>query len=287
MKAAAATLEEARPLRALLPLATAAVAILGAYAPVVAGMAGEWAEFPNLSHGFAIPLIAAYLIWTRRDRLAREPVGSSSLGLATLGLGLAMLVAGALGGEPFVARVSLPVSLLGAALFLGGPAVTRHLWMGIAYLVFMIPLPYMTLKALTYQSRLFDAWATAEALPLLGVPVLRDGILLHLANVTLEVADECSSVPAVAALVALGAAYAQLNTRPTWLRLVLTFAAAPLGLASNILRLILTAAGAYYLGPIALQNTIHKFNGTSVFLFTVFLLIVLDGALCRLARRRA
>lgn len=265
-------------------IGVAAVAIL--YGPVIARMADEWARFPNLSHGFAIPLIAAYLVWARRDRLAQIPVGSSPLGLPLVVLGLAMLVMGSLVGEPFLARISLPVVLVGTVLFLAGGPAARQLWIGVAYLVFMIPLPYVTLRDVTYQSRLFDAAVTAEALRWLGVPVLREGVMLHLANMTLEVADECSSIPAVAALVALGAAYAQINPRPTWVRIVLVVAAAPLGLASNIVRLVLTSLGAYYLGQIALDNVIHKFNGTSVFLLTVVLLIALDGALMSLGRGR-
>ena len=265
-------------------IAVAAVAAL--YAPVIARMADEWARFPNLSHGFAIPLIAAYLVWARRDRLAPIPVGSSPLGLPIIVLGLAMLVMGSLIGEPFLARISLPVVLLGTVLFLAGGPATHHLWIAVAYLFFMIPLPYATLRDVTYQSRLFDAAVTAEVLRWLGVPVLREGVMLHLANMTLEVADECSSIPAIAALVALGAAYAQLNPRPTWIRIVLVLAAAPLGLASNIVRLVLTSLGAYYLGRIALDNVIHKFNGTSVFLLTVLLLIVLDAGLMSLRRWR-
>jgi exosortase/archaeosortase family protein len=109
--------------------------------------------------------------------------------------------------------------------------------------------------------------------------------MLHLPNMTLEVADDCSSIPAIAALLALGAAYAQMQERPTWIRVALTLSAAPLGLLSNIVRLILTSLGAYYLGPIALNNVIHKFNGTSVFLATVVLLVLLDTLLTRLWRR--
>jgi exosortase len=168
-----------------------------------------------------------------------------------------------------------------------GPQIAREAWLGIAYLGFMIPLPYVTLSALTYRSQLFDAGLTATALGWLGVPVLRDGVMLHLANMTLEVAADCSSVPAIAALLALGGAYAQMQPRPTWIRVALTLSAAPLGLLSNIVRLILTSLGAYYLGPIALNNVIHKFNGTTVFLATVVLLVVLDALLTRIWRRAA
>ena len=271
--------------RPWLALGVAVAGALALYVPVIAGMAADWIEFPSLSHGFAVPLISAYLLWNRRRSLAEAPVESSFIGLPVIVLALGMLVLGSLGGESFIARLSLPIALFGVALFLMGGPVTRHAWIAIAYLAFMIPLPYLTLKAITYQSRLFDAGLTATALGWIGVPVLRDGVMLQLPNMTLEVADECSSVPAIAALLALGAVYAQLQARPTWIRVVLTLAAAPLGLLSNIVRLIVTSLGAYYFGPIALNNVIHKFNGTTVFLATVVLLVALDTLLTRIWRR--
>jgi len=263
-------------------LGVAAAAALVLYAPIIAGMAAEWSEFPSLSHGFAVPLLSAYLLWIRRHLLAEAPVEGSLWGLPLIVLAVAMLVIGSLGGEPFVARVSLPLALFGTVLFLMGKSITRHAWVAIA---FMIPLPYLTLRALTYKSRVFDAGVTATIAGWLGVPVLREGVMLTLPNMRLEVADDCSSVPAIAALLALGAAYAQMQPRPTWVRVVLTLSAAPLGLLSNIVRLILTTAGAYYLGPIALNNAIHKFNGTSVFLATVVLLVVFDAMLTRIWKR--
>ena len=280
----------ARPVNGRLAWLALGVTVLGAlvlYAPLVAGMAAEWSEFPSLSHGFAVPVISAYLLWRRRHFLAQAPIEGSILGLPLIVFAVAMLVVGSLGGEPFVARLSLPLVLFGAVLFLMGGPVTRQSWLAIAYLVFMIPLPYLTLRALTYQSRLFDAGITAQALGWLGVPVLRDGVMLHLPNMTLEVADDCSSVPAIAALLALGAAYAQMQPRPTWIRVLLTISAAPLGLLSNIVRLILTSISAYYFGPIALHNVIHKFNGTSVFLATVLLLVLLDTLLVRVRARES
>ena len=268
-----------------LALAVAVVAALVLYAPVIAGMAAEWSEFPSLSHGFAVPLISAYLVWNRRRVLAEAEIQGSLIGLPLLLLAIAMLVVGSLGGEPFVARLSLPLALFGIVLFLMGLRVVAQTWVAIAYLAFMVPLPYVTLNALTYKSRLFDAGVTATVIGWLGVPVLRSGVMLHLPNMTLEVADDCSSVPAIAALLALGAAYAQMQERPAWARAALTLSAAPLGLFSNIVRLILTTFSAYHLGPIALNNTIHKFNGTSVFLLTVLLLVAFDAVLARFYRR--
>jgi exosortase len=266
------------------PIAVASAATLAVYAPVLAAMAVEWVEFPSLSHGFAVPLISAYLIWRRRELISVEPLGSASVGLVVFVIALGIFEAGSLSGETFFCRLSFPLALLGIALFLAGPRVTGHVWPAIAYLLFMIPFPYLTFKAITYQSRLFEAGVTAKALGWLGVPILQQGVMLHLPRVTLEVADDCSGVRVVAALVALGTAYAQIQPRATWMRVTLTLAAAPLGLVSNIFRLVLTALGVYYLGPITLTSVFHRFGGTVVFLTTVVLLAGLDRLLVRTAR---
>ena len=262
------------------------LAALALYAPLVPGLVYEWAKFPNLSHGFAIPFIAGYLIWARRERLGALPFTPSAWGLPILVAGLLALVLGIHGDEPFVARVSLPVTLFGLALLLAGGRVTRHVWPGIAYLLFMIPLPWVTVKQITYRSRLFDADATTYLLGWLGVPVYQNGVMLHLPNVTLEVADACSSIPAIAALLSLGVAYAAVAQRPLWVRLVLIAATLPFAIGANIVRITSTAAAAYWVGTWTLHTSYHMFNGTVNFLFTFLLLMALDWGLGRLTERR-
>jgi len=269
------------PQAAWLRLGIAGIAVVAVYIPVLIGLAEDWATFPNLSHGFAIPMIAGYLVWVRRHELVGTPIAPSWSGLPLLFVSLLTYAVGILGGESFLARVSLPVSVLATVLFLGGPRVARRMLVAVAYLVFMIPLPYITLKGLTDQVRVVDATASAMVLPWLGVPVLQEGYLLHLPRITLEVADVCSSIPAVTALLAVGAAYGLVNGRPVAVSLLLLFSAVPLGVLSNIVRIILTAAGTYYIGPIALQSVVHTWNGATVFIMTLGSLIVLDRLLTR------
>lgn len=262
------------------------LAALALYAPIFPSLIYEWAKFPNLSHGFAIPFIAGYLIWARRDRLRGLPFEPMVWGLPLVALGLLGLVVGVRGEEPFVARISLPVTLLGLTLLLAGWRITRQVWAGIVYLLFMIPLPWATVKLITYRSRLFDADASAFLLRLLGVPIFQDGVMLHLANMSLEVADECSSIPAIAALLSLGVAYAAVARRPLWVRLVLIGATLPFAIGANIVRITSTAAAVYWIGPWTLQTTYHMFNGTVNFLFTFMMLMALDWALGRWAERK-
>jgi exosortase len=265
----------------LLWLGLPLLAALGLYAPLLPSLAHDWARFPSLSHGFIIPFIAGYLIWARRERLLSTAPAPSWWGLPVLVAGLGGLVLGIQGGEPFVARISMPVTLFGLALYLGGWPLTKVVWPGIAYLVFMIPLPFSTLALVTYRSRLVDAAVSTVALGWMGVPVNQDGVFLHLPNITLEVADDCSSIPAIAALLALGTAYASLTTRPAGLRATIILATMPLAIMANIVRITSTAAAAYYIGPWTLGTIYHMFNGTMNFILTFFFVLLLDAVLSR------
>ena len=259
----------------LLPSALAIVI----YAPLVPALVQEWSEFPSLSHGFAVPLIAAYLLWTRRDRIAAAPWEPSLAGLPVLVLGVAMFAIGIRADEVFLARLSLPVTLLGVTLFVAGWRFVSAAWLGIAYLVFMVPAPYSTLKILTQRSRLVDADAAAAILQMLGVPLYQDGVMLYLPNIALEVADDCSSIPAIAALLSLGVVYASLSRSGLPIRFALVAGTIPLAIGANIIRITLTAAAAYYIGPWTLGGFWHKFSGTVTFMLTFLLLMLVDQAL--------
>jgi exosortase len=263
-------------------LAIGILGVVGLYMPAFPSMVLEWATFPNLSHGFAVPVIAVYLVWTRRGEIAKAGSNPSWLGIPLVAAGLTAYIAGSLGNESFLARVSLPLTLLGSVTLISGWQVGREMAAGIGYLFFMVPAPYVMLKGLTDRVRLFDAAAAAWALPWLGVPVLQDGYFLHLPNITLEVADVCSSIPAIVSFLALAAALAYVNRRPPRAQAILILSAVPFGLLSNMIRIILTAVSTYIFGRIALDNVIHMSNGTTVFLMTLGLLLGLDAALLRL-----
>lgn len=262
--------------------AVGVAAVLAVYVPVFSGLVHDWSNFPSMSHGFIVPFIAAALLWARRTGLDNRVIAPSWWGLPVLVAGLTIYVVGALALEPFVARVSVLISLAGVVVFLAGSAVTRVVLPSLGYLAFMIPLPYVTVHALTDHLRVLEASASAWLLPLFGVPVFQEGFMLHLANTTLEVAEVCSSVPAMMSLLALGAAFGCITHRPRSIHIMLMLAAIPLGLISNIVRITMTAAGVHYVGMVTLHSVFHSWHGTMVFLMTVGALTLLDTGLMRM-----
>jgi exosortase len=158
-------------------------------------------------------------------------------------------------------------------------AFTRALLFPIAYLLLMIPPPYVLTKSAMTQARLLDAAASAALLRAIGIPVFREANLLHLPNMTLEVADPCSSVLALIALTALAAAYAYMTQRHPVARIVLCLSAFPLAVASNIFRIVILATGVYYAGPIMVHYITEQTYGLINFLVFTLLLAVLGRAL--------
>lgn len=260
--------------------------ILALYAPVVPGLVADWWTHAEYSHGFAIPFVSAYLAWGRRRALADAPIRGSLAGFAVLGMGAALYVLGAWAFEPFLMQVSLPVVLAGAIWGTFGAAVIRHLAFPLAFLVFMIPLPYPIFKSLALGLRYLDAEIAAAALRTLGVPVLQDGYLLHLPRITLEVADGCSGLFSIVTLLAIGTLYAHLMVRGVWRRLLVVLAIIPVAVAVNIGRIVLIAWISYVSGDWIFWVTFKTFTGLFNFLLSGALLIALGHAVTRLGRRR-
>jgi EpsI family protein len=125
----------------------------------------------------------------------------------------------------------------------------------------------------------FDAAQAAKLLQAMGIPVFLDSNLLHLPNIVLEVADVCSGIASIFALLVLGILYAYLLPITPVRKTLLVASAVPLAIIVNLFRITVTVALAYYYGPVVLQSIFHEFTGTFNFLLSVSLLVVLGESL--------
>jgi preprotein translocase subunit SecG len=101
--------------------------LVGLYAPVLSRLVRQWYEDPDYSHGFLVPLLSAYLIWQRRDKLAAIVRKPSNWGLVIVVFSLGLLFLGSLGAELFLTRVSIVLTICGLiAYFSAGISAVRH-----------------------------------------------------------------------------------------------------------------------------------------------------------------
>lgn len=256
-------------------------AFVGLYYHVILEMAGVWQTNDNYSHGFFIPLISIYMIYGIRHSLSRVPINSSNVGLLLIVIGLGQLYVASVGSEFFLQRTSMIIVLFGVSIFLWGFKVTQLLFLPIAYLVFMVPLPAIVWNKIAFPLQLFSSACTESMVRMFGIPIFREGNVLHLAQTTLEVIDACSGLRSLNTMFALSTALAWFSTLATWKKWVLFFSAAPIAIFANIIRLTLTAFLASKYGEQAAQGFLHEFSGLFTFALGLILLILLSRLLSK------
>jgi exosortase len=255
--------------------------LTGVYWSVLPDMVQQWYEDANYSHGFVVPLIAGYFAYERRKELAGVLAEPWWPGLLLVAAGLLQLVVGWLGSEFFTMRSSIVVTLCGMTLFLLGKRLFRLMLLPLAYLLFMVPLPYIIYDMIAFPLKLFVTRVSIASLKLMGVVVLREGNIIMLPFTTLEVADACSGIRSLISLLALSVAYAFFLKIGALRRGLLVLSAIPIAISANALRVIGTGLLAQYWGAKAAEGFFHEFAGLAVFVVAIALMIGLGSLLSK------
>lgn len=256
---------ERQPWAPPLLFALMAAALLTAYFPTVQWLVWSWINKEDYSHGFIVPLISAYIVWQKRDALRDLPVTQSPLALPMVGLGLLLHILSVRAEVKFVSAYSLVLVIAGIIAFLFGRERLRLLRFPIAFLLLMIPVSTFILDPITSRLKLLSASLSAETIRSLGVPILRDGVMLHLANGSLEVANPCSGLRSIISLLTLGLIFAYFSPFPLWRRGVLVLATVPLAVAGNLARIIFLALILHGWGIVLEEGPLHTLSGLLVF----------------------
>lgn len=253
------------------------------YWGVIVKLVHDWATDDNYSHGFVIAPLAAYFAYERRERLAAAVKKPTWLGLVVILGSLALLAAGTLGAELFLTRVSMIGMLLGVILFVWGYAHARILTFPLAFLLLMVPIPAIVFNQIAFPLQLLASRFGELALQIARVPVLREGNVITLANITLEVAEACSGIRSLISLLTLGIVFGYFTDRRAWVRTAIALSTIPVAIVVNGLRVAGTGVAAHYYGPEAAQGFFHTFSGWLVFVVALAMLFGIQRMFGRLA----
>lgn len=256
----------------LLPFIATGAILAWLYLPHIFSMVNNWWIDPNYSHGFLVPAVSAWLIWHQRRELSRISAGPNWWGLVVMGSGLLFLLAGQLGHEFFLRRVSLIPVLWGLVLLGWGWPVARRVIFPFAYLLLMIPLPYILYDSVAFPLRLVAASLAGWTLSLLGLPVFVEGNILHLPNTVLNVVDACSGIRSLISLLAAGVLLAYLMLPNRWTKPLVVILVVPVAVFTNAIRVVAAGLLAEYFGQEALEGAMHDFVGWLVFIFAFLIL---------------
>ncbi|MBI5643624.1 MAG: exosortase W [Deltaproteobacteria bacterium] len=222
-------------------------AFLFAYSGIFRTLAGVWWNNSVYSHGFLVPPTSMYIFWTQRHKLNGFRLEADYLsGLSVLTFGLLMHITGNAAGVIFIQEISILVSLSGVVILVAGRGFLRAFWLPIFYLFFMLRFWEFITSHLHQHFQNLTAYMAAKLLNFASIPAYRDSIYLELPNVTLEVAEVCSGVNYLIAVLALGIPLSYLTLTGNLRRVLLVSLGVGIAILANGLRVALIGALAFY-----------------------------------------
>ena len=233
-----------------------------------------WSTDPNFSHGFIVPFFSAFVVWTQRERLLALPVKPSWSGFPIILVALAFVIIGNLGAELFIGRVSLILLLAGLIVFFLGWQYFRALLFPWMFLFLMVPIPAIIFAQLTLPLQTLAAKIAAAALQFVGIPILREGNVLALPVLNLEVAEACSGIRSLLSLGTLAIIYGYFLEHRMLGRVVLALAAIPIAVLANGFRIFGTGFLVEHWDAQKALGFFHEFSGWLIFLVSMFLLFL-------------
>ena len=254
-------------------------AIAALYAGVAARLWRDWLTDDNYAHGVLVLPVIAWLIWRQRTSVAAMTREPSWLGAGLVAASLALFLLGQATFEFFITRVSLLGVVAGVVVQLFGWRQAYALRFPLLLLAMAIPLPALVFNEIAFPLQLLASRFGVLLLKLLHVPAWRDGNIIRLSHVTLEVAEACSGVRSLISVLTLAVAYGALvRLRPS-VHLLLALAAVPVVLLTNGLRVAGAGFMAHAWGASAATGFLHGFSGGLFFAGAVVLLFLVERAI--------
>jgi exosortase len=262
------------------------VLMLAVYYRVLTKLAVDWWQIPDFSYGFLVPVFAAYLVWAKRQTLLNTKAVPTWSGIAVVALGLVVLLLGVYGAELFLSRISLVILLAGLALSFGGWQLLKELRFPLLVLILAIPIPAILFNEITFPLQILASKLASALLSIFGVPVLREGNVIELSTMKLEVAEACSGIRSLMSLFTLVIFYGYFLEKSLLRRAILAVATIPIAIAANAVRIFGTGLCVQYWDPDKAVGFFHEFSGWIIFLVSLGCLFIVHRAMLLFSVRR-
>ncbi len=233
----------------------------------------RWSTQEEYSHGFLIPIIALWLLWSRRHALAASISRPSWIGPVLILLAAGMHIIGKLSSLFMLSQLGFIVALIGVALGAGGYSLLKVTFIPIIFLIFAIPLPYVVDAALSFQLQLISSQLGVFFIRLLQIPVYLEGNVIDLGNYKLQVVEACSGLRYLYPLMSLGFLAAYLFQAPIWQRVLVFLSTIPITILMNSFRIGLVGVLVNHWGPQDADGMLHMFEGWIIFIACAGMLI--------------
>lgn len=240
---------------------------VAAFYPLYPQLVREWLSNSDNSHAFLVPVIAMYFVWQKKNVMQLLCATTSAWGGGLLVVSLLVYVVSSAGGIAFPARITMVTSLFGLVWFCLGKEFIRKLAFPIAFLLFMVPIPYSFISQVSLPLQLMATNVSAALIGTCSIPVYKEGNMLYFIQTQLEVAEACSGIRSIVSLTMISLIFCFLSRDGWWRKIVVVSAAIPIAIVANIFRVTGTGVLAHFYGDRVAKGFLHEFSGLAIFAF--------------------
>jgi exosortase D (VPLPA-CTERM-specific) len=239
---------------------------IATFSGALAELINRWSKEDEYSHGFFIPLITAWLLWSRREALLASIGKPSWSGAVLLLIAGTMHLLGELSALFLLSHVGFVLSLIGIVLCAGGFSLLRVTFIPIVFLLFAIPTPYFIDAILSWRLQLVSSALGVWFIRLFDIPVYLAGNVIDLGHYRLQVVEACSGLRYLYPLMSLGFLAAYLFQAPFWKRAVVFLSTIPITVVMNSFRIGVIGVLVNSFGPQSADGALHFFEGWIIFI---------------------
>ncbi len=246
---------------ALLAASVILAGFLWSYWPSLVDLWNMWQRSDEYSSGLAVPFLAAYILWSRRNSIARCPIRPCIWGVPAFLAAQGLRLFGVYDMYRSAENLSIVASIAALILLLLGWRFLRKTGTVLLFLCLMLPWPNRVQMAVSLP---LQRWATASAtflLEMMGYDVLRDGNIIHIGNTSVAVAEACNGLRMVTAFFVVTGLVVLLVKRSWWEKLVVLASSLPIALVCNTVRLAITAVLFTVVAGEQWEQFSHDFGG--------------------------
>lgn len=235
--------------------------LLWSHWPAISTMQKRWSGDPRYAHGYLVPVFATALLWMRRARLRGLAPNPSAWGLALLSLGAILQLTGGYYRIEWLEGMAILPCVGGTCVLLGGWQFLAWAWPSIAFLAFMVPLPWRLETALGPPLQSLATTASTYVLQTLGFFAFAEGNVIRLNDARIGVVEACSGLSMLITFIAMSTAVAIVVSRPLLDKFVLVASSIGVALMANGFRIVLTAVLHEVVGGDVASTFFHHLAG--------------------------
>jgi exosortase A len=263
----------------LKPVIILITCFLGTYFPVWKSLVSAWYGSDDYSHGFFIVPLCIYIVGKKRQLLATTKIKPSTWGLVLVLFSLLVYLVAYFGEIATLASFSMVPFLAGVIIYFYGFGIFKELLFPFFMLLFMIPVPAQIYATLTVPLQLFVSKSSTWFGPILGMPIYREGNVIHLPEHTLQVVHACSGLRSMISLMTLSAVFAYFTLKSNTLRTILFLSGIPAAIVVNIIRVLMMIFMFYYFNYDLTESIVHTIIGVIIFVLALLIIAITRGVL--------